>query len=85
MLGYLEGDGQGLVAAPVGGQHRAEEIGAVGAHELARVVRQDLYHVPLGHAHFGHQGGATGLLRLSQLSRTQTGGGGCEATPGGRV
>lgn len=41
---HLEGDRQRLVAPPVGGQDGAEEVGAVGAHQLGRVVGDDLGH-----------------------------------------
>ena len=41
---HLEGDRQRLVAPPVGGQDRAQKVGAVGAHQLGRVVGDDLGH-----------------------------------------
>lgn len=43
---YLESHGQRLVAPPVWGQHRAQEVGAVRAHQLARVVRQHVHYIP---------------------------------------
>lgn len=49
MSGYLEGDGQSFVAAPVRGQHRAQEVGTVGAHELSGVLGKDL-HAAVTHA-----------------------------------
>lgn len=41
---HLEGDGQRLVAPPVGGQDRAQKVGAVGPDQLGRVVGDDLGH-----------------------------------------
>lgn len=38
----LESDGQRLVASPVGGQHGAQEVGAVGLHQLAGMVGDHL-------------------------------------------
>lgn len=43
----LESHGERLVAPPVRRQHRAEEVGTVGADQLAGVVRQDVHHVPV--------------------------------------
>lgn len=43
---HLESHGQRLVAPPVGRQHGAQEVRAVGADQLAGVVRQDVHHVP---------------------------------------
>lgn len=83
---YLEGDGQSLVAAPVCGQHRAQEVGTVGAHELSRVLREDL-HAAVTHAQFP----AAALVRsdrrqsVAHLPRAQAGGGRCEAAVRGLV
>lgn len=41
---HLEGHRQRLVAPPVGGQDRAEEVRAVGPDQLCRVVGDDLCH-----------------------------------------
>lgn len=41
---HLKGDRQRLVAPPVGGQDRAQKVGAVGPDELGRVVGDDLGH-----------------------------------------
>ena len=41
---HLKGDRQRLVAPPVGGQDRAEKVGAVGPDQLGRVVGDDLGH-----------------------------------------
>lgn len=41
---HLKGDRQRLVAPPVGGQDRAEKVGAVGPDQLGRVVGDDLRH-----------------------------------------
>lgn len=41
---YLKGDRQRLVAPPVGGKDRAEKVGAVGPHQLGRMVGDDLGH-----------------------------------------
>lgn len=83
---YLESDGQGLVAAPVCWQDGAEEVWAVSAHQFSWVVREHLHHVPVSHAQFPHQGGATALLSaqrqtLVHLPRAQGRRGRREASP----
>ena len=49
----LEGDGQRLVASPVGGQYSADEVGGAGSHQLARVLGQDLGEGPLAAERLG--------------------------------
>lgn len=75
---YLESDGQGLVAAPVRGQHGAEKVGAVGAHQLAGVVGQHLHHAAVAAPQLAGQGGAgvrgAQRQRLAHLARAQRGG-----------
>lgn len=68
------------------GQHRAQEVGTVGAHELSRVLGEDL-HAAVTHAQFP----AAALVRshcgesLAHLPGAQAGGGRCEAAVGGLV
>lgn len=83
---YLESDGQRLVAPPVGRQHGAQEVGAVGAHQFAGVIRQ---HVHDG-AHLGPRptargGGPQRPAVLSHLTAGERRGGGCEAPAGARI
>lgn len=41
---YLESDRQCFVAPPVRGQHGAEEVGAVGAHQLGGMIGDNFCH-----------------------------------------
>lgn len=60
------------------GQHRAQEVGAVGAHQLARVVGQHLHHAAVAAPQLAGQGGAgvrgAQRQRLAHLARAQRGG-----------
>lgn len=87
---HLEGHGQRLVAAPVAGQHGAQEVGAVGAHQLGRVVGDDLHHAA---GVRGAQPDRLLLLLLGGLAHLaggrrgglQTAGGGAEAPAGAGI
>lgn len=73
----------------MGGQHGAEEVGAVGAHQLPGVIRQDLHHAAVGAAQLPRQGaavlGAGQRQRLGHLPRAQRGGGRREAAAGAGI
>lgn len=83
---YLEGDGQRLVAPPVGRQHGAQEVGAVGAHQLSGVVGQYIHDgAHLGSRPGARRGGPQRPAVLSHLTAGECRGGGCEAPAGARV
>lgn len=81
----LEGHGQRLVAPPVGRQHGAQEIGAVGPDQLPGVVRQHVHHV--AGVRPGPEGprGGHGPGAVSDLTAGEGRGGRREPSGGGRL
>lgn len=58
---HAEGDGEGLVGAPVARQGGADEVGAPGPHQLPLVLREDGAQGPLPRQDVRH--GAAGMGR----------------------
>lgn len=85
-MSCLESHGQRLVAPPVRRQHGAEEVGAVGAHQLAGVVRQHVHHVPgVRSRPEGPRGGHGPVAVSSELTAGEGRGGRREPSGGGRL
>lgn len=84
-LPYLESHRECLVASPVWGQDRAEEVWAVRPDQFASVVWQDVHHIPgLGSCPQWSRG-AHGPAAVSNLAAGERRGGRCEPSGGVRV
>lgn len=81
----LESHGERLVAPPVRRQDGAEEVGAVGAHQLAGVVRQHVHHVPGVRSRPEGPRGGHGPVAVAELTAGEGRGGRREPSGCGRL
>lgn len=69
LFSYLKRHRESFVTPPVGRQHRAQKVWAVGSHELGRVVRDDLHHGPVVVLSESRQRRVRLLMRIVHLPR----------------
>lgn len=81
----LKCHGERLVAPPVRWENGAEEVGTVGPDQLARVVRQDVHHVPGVRSWPEGARGGHGPVTVSNLAAGEGCGGRREPSGGGRL
>ncbi len=81
----LESHGERLVAPPVRREDGAEEVGAVCPNQFARVIRQDVHHVPGVRSWPVGPRGGHGPVAVSKLTAGEGRGGRREPSGGGRL